>query len=127
MSKSWRTGTRAAAALLALTVVASAGCSSTWQGLKSDAGGLFGDEPPSTLDVTEIQVLLNERGYDAGPADGVPGPRTAGAIRTYQADHGLDVNGVADEELIEHLRDSPPLPRRVRTVPPREDDWVDPY
>ena len=36
-------------------------------------------------------------GYDAGPADGVSGRRTAAALRAFQRDHGLPDSGRLDE------------------------------
>jgi len=50
-----------------------------------------------------VQTLLAERGYEPGPADGVPGRRTADAIRAYQKDAGLPETGVADEALRNNL------------------------
>jgi hypothetical protein len=45
--------------------------------------------------VREVQAMLNDAGYDAGPADGIPGKRTSKALASYQIDNGLDVtNGV---------------------------------
>lgn len=54
--------------------------------------------------VTEIQQRLAQLGYDAGPADGIAGPRTESAIRAYQRDNGLLVDGRASRELAELLR-----------------------
>jgi Putative peptidoglycan binding domain len=38
--------------------------------------------------VADLQRVLNELGYDAGPADGAPGSRTIQAVRAFQRDHG---------------------------------------
>ena len=43
-------------------------------------------------------------GYDAGAADGLIGPRTANAIRQYQRDHNLLIDGRATPELANHLQ-----------------------
>ncbi len=48
---------------------------------------------PAALDVAIIQQQLIKRGYDPGPADGVPGPKTRQAIGQYEADAGLPVTG----------------------------------
>lgn len=56
--------------------------------------------------VRQVQALLNARGYDAGPADGVMGPKTRDAIRTYQADAGLPVTGDVSSTLITNLKAS---------------------
>jgi len=54
--------------------------------------------------VRGLQKELAAHGYDAGPADGRMGPRTAAAIRRYQRDAGLPVDGVASRELLDHLK-----------------------
>lgn len=51
-----------------------------------------------------IQKELRAHGYDAGPVDGRMGPRTAAAIRRYQRDAGLPVDGIASKELLDHLK-----------------------
>lgn len=61
--------------------------------------------------VAEIQAALNALGYDAGPVDGLIGPATRGAIRTFQADTGQTVDGAADPGLVLALRQTaPPAP-----------------
>lgn len=54
--------------------------------------------------VIGLQEELTAHGYKPGPADGVLGPRTQQAIRQYQKDAGLQVNGVASKELLEHMK-----------------------
>ena len=53
--------------------------------------------------VREIQHQLQRRGYDIGVADGVLGPTTRNAIRTYQADAGLPVTGEPSASLLRSL------------------------
>ncbi len=43
----------------------------------------------------ELQRRLIALGYNPGPADGAMGPLTAKAVREFQADHGLVIDGVA--------------------------------
>lgn len=43
--------------------------------------------------VLELQRELNQLGFNAGPIDGVMGARTRSAIRAYQADNELLVDG----------------------------------
>jgi peptidoglycan hydrolase-like protein with peptidoglycan-binding domain len=52
----------------------------------------------SSDDIRTMQKSLSDKGYDAGPADGVMGPRTRTAIRQYQTSEKLTVNGRLDEE-----------------------------
>jgi len=51
----------------------------------------------------EIQELLTKHGYSPGPADGLPGNKTKSAIRAYQEDNGLSVDGLPSESLLQHL------------------------
>jgi peptidoglycan hydrolase-like protein with peptidoglycan-binding domain len=53
--------------------------------------------------VSDIQQKLSDLGYDAGPVDGVIGPKTRGAIRAYQTDAGLPVTGEPDAAFLESL------------------------
>jgi peptidoglycan hydrolase-like protein with peptidoglycan-binding domain len=52
----------------------------------------------SSEDIKTVQKSLNDKGYDAGPVDGVLGPRTRAGIRQYQASEKLTVTGRLDEE-----------------------------
>ena len=54
--------------------------------------------------VVGVQQELLSRGYDPGPADGVPGRRTRAAIRRFQADVGLPVDGEVSHALLNHLK-----------------------
>jgi hypothetical protein len=46
--------------------------------------------------VREAQRRLNAAGFDAGPVDGIVGPRTKRALIKYQAANGLEVTGELD-------------------------------
>lgn len=56
--------------------------------------------------VSDIQAELMMRGYDPGPLDGRYGQRTADAIRQYQSEHGLEADGQATPDLLEHMQRS---------------------
>lgn len=53
--------------------------------------------------VRDTQIGLNRLGYDAGPADGVTGPRTRQAINTFQANNGLPVDGRPSQRLLDEI------------------------
>jgi peptidoglycan hydrolase-like protein with peptidoglycan-binding domain len=53
--------------------------------------------------VRDIQRELQTHGYKPGAVDGVPGPRTCNAVRRYQKDAGLEVDGVLDPKLQNHM------------------------
>ena len=46
-------------------------------------------------DVTKLQTFLNSQGYDCGTADGIFGAKTEAAVRNFQRDHSLTVDGIA--------------------------------
>lgn len=67
-------------------------------------GILVAQASPADFERTkEIQRGLRRRGYDPGPVDGFLGRRTAQAIRKFQADHGLYVNGMPSRTVYEML------------------------
>ena len=45
-------------------------------------------------DVLDLQTVLESLGYVYGELDGMYGPATAGAVRAFQRDHGLEADGV---------------------------------
>lgn len=47
------------------------------------------------MTVKQIQCLLTYLGYSPGAIDGIEGRNTQGAIRAFQADYGLTVDGIA--------------------------------
>ncbi len=53
--------------------------------------------------VLSIQQRLRSADVDPGPLDGIMGPKTRAAIETYQARHGLAVDGRTSEDLLQHL------------------------
>lgn len=87
--------------------------------------------------VRSVQLALTERGYRPGPADGAMGRATIDAIRTYQADAGLTVNGEADVALLAALQRPPEVrggtlasgpdktPEAVRQITLMDEDFAD--
>ncbi|MCR9123099.1 MAG: peptidoglycan-binding protein [Phyllobacteriaceae bacterium] len=53
--------------------------------------------------VANIQAILNDNGYDAGPVDGLMGQKTRDAIIAFQRDNGLPATGNVDQGLVESL------------------------
>ena len=54
-------------------------------------------------DVLELQSKLVKLGYNLGKVDGIYGPKTEGAVRNFQKDHGLKVDGLAGAQTIKAL------------------------
>ena|SRR5437660_121667 len=53
--------------------------------------------------VIQVQSRLARAGYYRGPIDGVMGPGTRFAIRAYERDHGLRVDGVISGSLTRNM------------------------
>ena len=54
--------------------------------------------------VAEAERRLSQLGYDPGPVDGVMTRRTRRALRSYQADSALPVNGRMTRRTVENMR-----------------------
>jgi localization factor PodJL len=80
-----------------------------WQGEDATSSINSAQTPPATAaQVKEAQRLLTLLGYTAGRADGKLSDKTANAIRIFQLQNGLPVNGMVDAVLIGVLRDKTP-------------------
>src|SRR3954451_22904769 len=55
-------------------------------------------------DVDKVQERLTALGYAPGPIDGAYGPTTAAAVRAFQRDHGLEVDGIVGPGTRKALR-----------------------
>ncbi len=55
-------------------------------------------------EVRELQRLLKRKGFDAGPADGVVGPRTRAAVHAFTGARGLNLPDEASLRLLEAVR-----------------------
>jgi peptidoglycan hydrolase-like protein with peptidoglycan-binding domain len=80
-------GMRVITVVLLFTVLGGLGL-----GLVPSASAATSDE------IKTVQKSLNDKGYDAGPVDGVLGSRTRAGIRQYQASEKLTVTGRLDVE-----------------------------
>jgi len=54
--------------------------------------------------VKQTQTLLTRLGFDVGGVDGVMGSRTANAVRLFQLQNGLQVNGMVTNDLLQQLQ-----------------------
>jgi len=54
-------------------------------------------------DVRELQMALNSLGYNAGPVDGIFGRMTREAVTSFQAQHGLTVDGIVGPRTVNKL------------------------
>jgi len=79
---------------------------------------VFGD------DVLALQERLTELGYNGGRPDAVFGPQTEHALRNFQRDMGMVVDGICGAETVRQLRQLSPRARGGSPVFLREREQV---
>ena len=55
------------------------------------------------MTITKVQEVLMSKGLYPGPADGLDGPLTQDAVRSYQRQYGLDATGRINNELLRFM------------------------
>ncbi|NUT92541.1 MAG: N-acetylmuramoyl-L-alanine amidase, partial [Saccharothrix sp.] len=103
----------------------------TYRALR-DATFRLGDRPLAYLmsqpvtgdDVFALQERLLELGYDAGRPNGEFGQQTEQALRSFQRDYGLIVDGMCGPDTVRALRQLQPKVRGGRPVFLREQERV---
>ncbi|GAA3860213.1 N-acetylmuramoyl-L-alanine amidase [Saccharothrix violaceirubra] len=81
-------------------------------------------QPVTGDDVSALQERLLELGYDAGRATGEFGAQTEQALRSFQRDYGLMVDGMCGPNTVRALRQLQPKVRGGRPVFLREQENV---
>ncbi|KAA2251339.1 N-acetylmuramoyl-L-alanine amidase [Solihabitans fulvus] len=81
-------------------------------------------QPMSGDDVFTLQERLLELGYDAGRPNGVFGHQTEQALRSFQRDYGLIVDGICGPDTVRALRQLQPKVRGGRPLFLREQERV---
>ena len=77
-----------------------------------NARAVFADDQRDTAawragdDVRQAQQTLRDEGYDPGPIDGIPGPRTRSALRKYQKHEKLRATGQLDPETARKVEET---------------------
>ena len=77
-------------------------------------------QPAGSERVREVQRRLNLLGYRAGRVDGLFGPVTAGAVRSFQAASDLAVDGIVGRQTLRALRGRSAAVPTQSDVPPRD-------
>jgi len=78
------------------------------------------------VDVARLQTLLTELGYQPGPVDGLMGRRTAAAIRAFQKQHAMFVDGRPTLRLLTALESRAAGPVERDTKPASQMDAARP-
>lgn len=71
--------------------------------------------------VNNLQTMLTELGYDPGPIDSMFGIQTEHAVKSFQADWGLIIDGVVNPRTWDALDramagETPPIPGVVEWI-----------
>ena len=77
--------------------------------------------------VTLLQTMLYSKGYDLGNygIDGDFGKATEAAVKQYQTDMGLKVDGIVGKETWESLESATPVPLYTVTIPDLKEQQAD--
>ena len=67
--------------------------------------------------VKDLQTRLTELGYSCGTIDGKYGDKTAAAVKAFQKDHGLTVDGIAGSKTLNALNGAQPVQYYTVTIP----------
>ena len=81
-------------------------------------------QPMTGDDVFALQERLLELGYDAGRPDGMFGGQTEAALRSFQRDYGMVVDGICGPATVRAFRQLSPMARGGRPVFLREQERV---
>jgi N-acetylmuramoyl-L-alanine amidase len=81
-------------------------------------------QPITGDDVLALQERLLELGYDAGRPDGMFGPQTELALRSFQRDYGMVSDGICGPATIRAFRQLSPMARGGQPVFLREQERV---
>lgn len=87
--------TQTATATATATVTATTTATATAGSAATAAGSGAPSPRPSSAQVANVQTALKRSGYYSGTVDGVEGAGTTAALKAFQRDHGLVVDGVA--------------------------------
>src|SRR6201999_3168965 len=79
-------------------------------------------QPITGDDVLALQERLLELGYDAGRPDGMVGPQTELALRSFQRDYGMVFDGICGPATIRAFRQLSPMARGGQPVFLREQE-----
>lgn len=78
---------------------------SEWMEKRTDDASVQVDKKTFTDSkvVEKVQQELNDRGYSAGPTDGIIGPNTSQALTRFQRHEGLDTTGRINRNTLRAL------------------------
>jgi hypothetical protein len=74
---------------------------------------------PSVKLTKEAQRLLTSLGYNPGPIDGLFGRKTSEAIKEFQRNSGIKVDGWVDQDLLTALRSGKAKIKSISKPPPK--------
>lgn len=69
-------------------------------------------------DVRWLQERLNKAGYSGGKVDGLYGPKLVAAVKKFQKDRGIGVDGLAGKQTINQIKSGRPRPKAKKPAFP---------
>jgi hypothetical protein len=68
--------------------------------------------PLNSDEVMETQAWLKAFGFDPGPLDGMPGPKTTDAVKRYRTARQMEETGALDRSVLQQVRQQSGQPSR---------------
>lgn len=68
--------------------------------------------PLNSDEIMETQAWLKAFGFDPGPLDGVPGPKTTDAVKRYRTARQMEEAGALDRSVLQQVRQQSGQPSR---------------
>ncbi|MGZ5899638.1 MAG: peptidoglycan-binding domain-containing protein [Reyranella sp.] len=68
--------------------------------------------PLNSDEILETQAWLKAFGFDPGPLDGLPGPKTADAVKRYRIARQMEETGSLDRSVLQQVRQQSGQPSR---------------
>lgn len=77
--------------------------SSTQMQTQTGTTAPMGSTTLTRTEIMQIQQALNDEGFLKAPVDGIWGPRTASALRSFQSQNSLEADGTLDTDTLNQL------------------------
>ena len=68
--------------------------------------------PLNSDEIMETQAWLKAFGFDPGPLDGMPGPKTTDAVKRYRTARQMEETGALDRSVLQQVRQQSGQPSR---------------
>ena len=94
--------------------------------LRTGKAGPATRHPKFSADVELIQKTLKDQGFYGSTVDGVTGPATQAAMKSYARENGLSGKANLQQAVLEHIQYNRQLREAIKITTPPEDDSISP-